>query len=181
VRKSLLNGFKNRPIARFERGFTLVVALLLMVALSLIGVTALRNVSLQEKMAGNFFFRIALTHENESALRTASQDVATKAPSGVASWPNPVNQASLAYWSKASNVSAITATAQTPAALKPGVSNVYATEATDPLPPDTLNSNVDGRPVVLVRYFRTTVNSTEAATGASAAVQDWTVRAVPTP
>jgi Tfp pilus assembly protein PilX len=179
VHQSLSNRLKSRLLARSERGFTLVVALLLMVALSFIGVTALRNVTLQEKMAGNFFFRVALTHENESALRTASQDVATKASSGVAGWPNPVNQASLAYWGNASNIATITATAQTPAALKPGVSNVYATEATEPAPPDTLSANSEGRPAVQVRYFRTSVSSVEAATGASAAVQDWTVRAVP--
>jgi Tfp pilus assembly protein PilX len=54
-----------------QRGFTLVVALLLLVALSLIGVAGLRNVTLQEKMSGNMFFRTLAFSEAEATLQVA--------------------------------------------------------------------------------------------------------------
>jgi type IV pilus assembly protein PilX len=61
--------------SRSQHGFALVVALLLLVALSLIGVAALKNVSLQEKMAGNTYFRMVTFQEAESALMESSRAV----------------------------------------------------------------------------------------------------------
>jgi Tfp pilus assembly protein PilX len=63
----------NRARHSSQTGFTLVVALLLLVALSLVGVAALRNVSLQERMAGNQYFRSISLDESRSTLRSVEQ------------------------------------------------------------------------------------------------------------
>ncbi len=64
-----------RKLKQFEKkwqhGFTLIVALLLLVALSFIGVAGLRNVTLQEKMSGNMFFRTLAFSEAEATLQVA--------------------------------------------------------------------------------------------------------------
>jgi Tfp pilus assembly protein PilX len=60
-------------MVRRNSGFTLVVALLLLVAMSLLGVAALRNVSIQEKMAGNVYFKALTLQQSESTLRVALQ------------------------------------------------------------------------------------------------------------
>lgn len=52
-----------------ERGFALVVVMLLLVALSMVGVASLRGITLQEKMTGNLYFRALAFAESESALR----------------------------------------------------------------------------------------------------------------
>jgi type IV pilus assembly protein PilX len=67
--------FKSASPTSPDSGFSLVVTLLLLVALSLIGVAALRNVSLQEKMAGNFYFRMTAMQDAQGALRQSRNGV----------------------------------------------------------------------------------------------------------
>lgn len=59
-------------VSRSQRGFALVVALLILVALSLVGVAALRSTSLQEKMAGNLYFKSLSMQDAEAALRSTA-------------------------------------------------------------------------------------------------------------
>jgi Tfp pilus assembly protein PilX len=106
------------PCSKFlptrERGFALVVALLLMVALSLVGVAALRNVSLQERTAGNQYFRSIALNEARSVLRFVEQkynndfgvstagDIPTSV-AGASSWSElDTSAAGTAIWAKKS-------------------------------------------------------------------------------
>jgi type IV pilus assembly protein PilX len=68
---------RNIP-ALMSGGFALVVVLLLMVALSLVGLASLRNTALQEKMAGNLYFRTLAFQEAEGALRSTVAKVDSK-------------------------------------------------------------------------------------------------------
>lgn len=85
----------NLVVARSHRGFALVVALLFLVALSLVGVAALRSTSLQEKMAGNLYFKSLSMQDAEAALRSTAARMdsllgptATSVPATSASSPN---------------------------------------------------------------------------------------------
>ncbi|MEO6080400.1 MAG: PilX N-terminal domain-containing pilus assembly protein [Steroidobacteraceae bacterium] len=57
--------------ARGQRGVALVVALILLVVATLIGLAATRTTMLQEKMSGNTFDRSLAFQRTESALRAA--------------------------------------------------------------------------------------------------------------
>jgi Tfp pilus assembly protein PilX len=164
------------PLRTSQSGFALVVALLLMVALSFIGVTALRNVSLQEKMAGNFFFRLAMTHESEGAQRTAIQRTLQITAAGLSGSagdpPEPVNQASVAYWSNPANWATV-ANSTSLSTLRPADTKALleAFPGENPLAP----SNV-GNSSSKVNYFRTGTRTVEAATGATVIVQQWSMQ-----
>ena len=75
----LRHNFESRHVAgRYrmasgQKGFVLIVALMLMVALSFLGVSALRNVTLQERMTGSQYYRTIALHESDGALRYARQ------------------------------------------------------------------------------------------------------------
>jgi Tfp pilus assembly protein PilX len=98
-----------------QQGFALVVALLLMVALSLVGVAALRNVSLQERTAGNQYFRSISLNEARSVMRTIEQKYHSEfGISSIGNVPEPVSGATswttidqaaagAAVWSKAAS------------------------------------------------------------------------------
>jgi type IV pilus assembly protein PilX len=68
-----MNSFRNRvmPGARKQRGVALVVALVLLVVATLIGLAASRSTMLQERMSGNSFDRSLAFQRSESALRAA--------------------------------------------------------------------------------------------------------------
>jgi type IV pilus assembly protein PilX len=66
----------RRNLNSRESGFALVVSLLLLVALSFVGIAALRNVTLQEKMAGNTYFRMVAFQESERAIAMSSSELA---------------------------------------------------------------------------------------------------------
>jgi len=60
---------------RCERGVALVTALVFLVLLTIIGVTAMRTATLQERMAGNARERNAALQITEAGLRAAEQDI----------------------------------------------------------------------------------------------------------
>jgi type IV pilus assembly protein PilX len=97
-----------------DHGFALVVALLLMVALSLVGIASLRGTALQEKMSGNLYFRSLAFQEAEGALRSTVAKIDSKIGLSTASpitalssdvdWKPRINVGSNnAYWSLGSS------------------------------------------------------------------------------
>lgn len=70
----------HRPIrgSRQQRGAALVVSLILLLVLTLIGVTGMRGASMEEKMAGNMRDRNVAFQAAESALRTGEKWVADR-------------------------------------------------------------------------------------------------------
>jgi Tfp pilus assembly protein PilX len=83
-----------KPMLHFEsksQGFALVAVLLLMVALSLVGVAALRNVSLQEKMAGNLYFRMISFQDAEGGLRKTTAYMDSQLGATASAPPAPLN------------------------------------------------------------------------------------------
>lgn len=78
----------SQKISR-TNGFALVVVLLLMVALSMVGVASLRGITLQEKMAGNLYFRALSFAETESALRATVARMDSKVGLTVETPPAP--------------------------------------------------------------------------------------------
>jgi type IV pilus assembly protein PilX len=58
-----------------QRGFTLIVALLLLVALTIVGVASIRNVTLQQKMTNNLYFRAVAFNEASATLTFSGQSL----------------------------------------------------------------------------------------------------------
>jgi Tfp pilus assembly protein PilX len=176
----------SKPLAlqRAERGFALVITLLLLVALSLVGVTALRNVSLQEKMAGNFFFRSSIGQEAEAVARYARQrvdkasvdsnarfpEVFIQTTPTIGNWTGLAKDSSLAFWSNPANWTAGAATTNLsttrPADTKSSIEQLAGThifyQDSSPIP---------------VNFFRMTGRATETATGSASVVQEWSMYA----
>lgn len=160
-------------------GFSLIVTLLLLVALSLIGVAALRNVSLQEKMAGNFYFRMTALQDAHGALRQARGGVeswvaaSTAAPalsscSVPGSWCKSIDAAATAkFWAGSSNwigaSSAVASAGMTAAWSREGErAKHFICE--------------DGAPgCTPVNYIRMTARTIDSATGAAVVIQDLNV------
>lgn len=63
-----------------QRGVALVVALVLLVVVTLVGLAAIRGTSLQEKMAGNTFDRAQAFQLTEGAIDLAARTVVTATP-----------------------------------------------------------------------------------------------------
>ncbi len=63
---------QNRPTK--QGGIALVVALVLLVAVTLLGLAGIRGTTLQEKMAGNYFDRETAFQAAEAALRLGSDE-----------------------------------------------------------------------------------------------------------
>lgn len=72
----------SRPSA--QRGVALVVALILLVVMTLLGLGALRSVTLEEKMAGNTFDRSLSFQTTEAALREAEVSLGAAPPTPAA-------------------------------------------------------------------------------------------------
>ena len=177
--------------ANRSQGFALVVALLLMVALSFVGVAALRNVSLQERMAGNAYFRTVATHEAEANLRLARQNIDVVAQSAslnfpaVASstlpgtWGGLLSDDSRKFWATATSW----ASTSQPAALnsaKPldGRWTIEQLPGTNPQCPASAGSFAGaGSNKCPSMFFRSSARAADAVTGASAAVQEWSMYA----
>ncbi len=70
--------------SRNAGGFALVVVLLLITALSLVAVASLKSTSLQERMAGNLYFKSLSMQDAEAALRSTSARMESKLGSQVA-------------------------------------------------------------------------------------------------
>jgi hypothetical protein len=165
-----------------QKGFVLVVALLLLVALSLIGATALRNVSLQEKMAGNFFFRTTVTHEAESALRAArnnaqvgleAQNISWVLDSAPRGWNGGLlSEVAVSYWKNPANWANTQTVVNANTLIKADPSlgaTRWNVEQSGELPDARGGSNA-GLKVVFLRGSAITV---EQGTGATAVVQEW--------
>jgi PilX N-terminal len=167
-----------------ERGFTLIVALLLMVALSLIGVSALKNVTLQERMAGNAYYRILAGQESDASLRLAKASVdrvrldpalqmGLSSPYG---WQTSVAEPSISYWaadanwSSAQNVTGLSAVG--------GLDTKWQVEAQpgrNPNCPSSKGDNATGGNACPAYFFRSTARTRDTVTGAASAAQDWSM------
>jgi len=86
-----------------QRGIALVVALILLVLISLVGLAAMRGTIMQQKMASNLYDRQVAFQSAEAAIRAASARVATTPTliwhncqaGGVTCLPNPFTDPSL--------------------------------------------------------------------------------------
>lgn len=65
----------HTPPARLQRGFSLIVGLIFLVAITLLGVIAMKNTLLQERMAGGLRDRSLAFQAAEAALRDAKLDL----------------------------------------------------------------------------------------------------------
>ena len=164
-------------------GFALIVVLLLLVALSLVGVAALRSTSLQEKMAGNLYFKAQSMQDAEAALRSTAARMdsllgrtATTVPATSASSPN---------WREFSASFALSSVLRTP-------STWTGTRPLDSLARSSINVNAvtesmgiseligcdvnAARPgACKFRFTRMSSRATDSVTGASSIVQQyWT-------
>ena len=159
------------------RGFSLITALLLLVALSLIGVAALRNVSLQEKMAGNFYFRTTALQDAHGALRQARGEVegwvasasapALSVTSTPSSWSETIAAGATAkFWADPSNWSGASTAVATA-----GMTANWAREG-ELAKHFVCADSVAG---CSVNYIRMTARTTDSATGAAVVIQDLNV------
>ena len=71
------SNYISRAVGASQKGIALVVALVLLIAVTLVGLAAIRGTSLQEKMAGNSFDREVSFQATEAALTTGAQRVST--------------------------------------------------------------------------------------------------------
>ena len=162
---------------KHDRGFSLIVTLLLLVALSLIGVASLRNVSLQEKMAGNFYFRTTALQDAHGALRQARGEVEGWVASGSAPalsqtstagvWSTLIKSAATAkYWADDSNwASAGSSIASA------GMNASWAREGETAKHFICADSEVGCR----VNYIRMTARTKDNGSGAAVVIQDLNV------
>ena len=169
-------------------GFSLVVVLLIMVALSMVGIASLRGVSLQEKMAGNLYFRAVALAESESALRAtvAKLDslvglgvgVALPADAADADWKTMIHTGSnTAYWAASGTWS----NTSTRAAMSQSASGMTVNATTEQLmPASPLMRNCEAKltgagSACDALFTRMTSRVEDTATGASVVVQQfWT-------
>jgi type IV pilus assembly protein PilX len=172
----------RRPAA--QSGFALIVALLLMVGLTLVGVASLRSVTLQERMAGNTYYRTISSHETDGGIRLARAsidkvrlDSALQFGSNVSpGWTDSVADASVSYWSSDANWS--TAQSSTPIGKFTDLQNKWQIETlsggTNPKCPRASNSGTGANKCPVI-FFRSTARSLDSVTGAATAAQDWSM------
>ena len=70
-----------RDMAVYQSGAVLIISLIMLLLLTIIGVTAIQTTLLEEKMAGNMREQNIAFQAAESALRSGETDTATIAPS----------------------------------------------------------------------------------------------------
>jgi type IV pilus assembly protein PilX len=61
-------------LLRRQRGAALIISLLMLILMTMIGVTAMRTTTLEEKMAGNMYDRNLAFQAAETTLRSAEQE-----------------------------------------------------------------------------------------------------------
>ncbi len=88
----------GRGLARPQRGVALIVALILLVVITVIGLAAIRTSTMQEKMAGNTFDRAQAFQVAEATLQFAAATILPPAAT-----PNPATYQANAYTDCASN------------------------------------------------------------------------------
>ncbi|WP_233841324.1 PilX N-terminal domain-containing pilus assembly protein [Dyella sp. 2HG41-7] len=89
--------------ARSQRGMALVVALLLLILISLVGLAAMRGTIMQQKMSSNLYDREVAFQSAEAAIRAASAVISTTPTliwhncqaGGVTCLPNPFTDSTL--------------------------------------------------------------------------------------
>jgi len=166
-----------------ERGFALVVVILLLVALSMVGVASLRGITLQEKMTGNLYFRALAFAESESALRATVARMDGKVGLTVETPPAPDSSdldwkpliatgSNQGYWS--------TATAWTSTAVKSVMSSTasgFKVNATTEqvMTGDQMPTCEDkmGSSACKVMFTRMTSRATDPTTGAAVVLQQY--------
>ena len=72
----------NTRIARHQRGFSLIVVLVLLIVMSILGIAVLRSSAMQERMSANMRDRSLAMQAGESALRFAQDQVLGVAADG---------------------------------------------------------------------------------------------------
>ncbi len=77
-----MNALHTIP-ARAQRGFSLIVGLIFLVAITLLGVIAMKNTLLQERMAGGMRDRSLAFQAAEAALRDAKLDLLNMRAGGI--------------------------------------------------------------------------------------------------
>lgn len=164
-----------------SRGFALVVVLLLMVALSMVGVASLRGITLQEKMTGNLYFRSLAFAEAESALRATVAKVDSKvgltvetplAPdSSSLDWKPLISTGSnQSYWNAAS-AWAVTAVR---AVMSPNASGFSVNATTEQMMTGDQMPTCEGKmgsSACKVMFIRMTARATDPTTGAVVILQ----------
>ena len=93
-RPGLCPSRRSRP----QRGVALIVALILLVVITVIGLAAIRTSTLQEKMAGNTFDRTQAFQVAEATLQLASATILPPAPT-----PDPATYQANTYTNCANN------------------------------------------------------------------------------
>ena len=163
-------------VASSQKGFALIVALMLLVALSFIGVSALRNVTLQERMTGNQYYRTVALHESDGALRYARQVIqsawqsnaipAPNASGSIALWSNLVPQSSIAFFASSANWSGAT-TVPSLLSTRPVAAQVAIEILDQGAAP--CDSNTECRSY----FIRSTTRVVDPVTNASVVTQEW--------
>lgn len=181
-RNSIVAFRHERAMPKSPQGFALVVALLLLVALSMVGIAALRNVTLQEKMAGNLYFRTLAFQESEGAMRATvarmtknvgpSASVAAAPDSTDADWrPRIATGSDRSFWTTASNWSGTSSRT----AAGTSASGLTINSVTDDLDVGAENwgcqVNVNKAVGCNVRFTRMTTRALDPLTGASVITQ----------
>ena len=164
-------------------GFALVVVLLLMVALSMVGVASLRGITLQEKMAGNLYFRSLSFAEAESALRATVARMDNKIGLTVETPPAPdssdlnykpliLTGSNQSHWNTASswtNTDARSAMSSAAAGLAVNATTEQVLTG-DQMP--TCEAKM-GSSACKVMFTRMTARATDPATGAAVVLQQY--------
>ena len=166
-----------------DNGFALIVVMLLMVALSMVGVASLRGITLQEKMAGNLYFRSLSFAEAESALRATVARMDNKIGLTVETPPAPdssdlnykpliVTGSNQSYWNSAASwVNTDVRSVMSSAAA--GLTVNATTEQVltgDQMP--TCEAKM-GSSACKVMFTRMTARATDPATGAAVVLQQY--------
>lgn len=72
----------NFPVVSQQRGAVLIVALIMLLLLTIIGLSSMRGTSLQENMAGNMRDSNLALQASEAALRKGEEEVITRFTAG---------------------------------------------------------------------------------------------------
>lgn len=76
---------------RHQRGVALIIALVLLVVITLLGLAGMQNTSLQERMSGNMYDRSLAMQTAEAALRAAEFSISANADVGIDCTPESGN------------------------------------------------------------------------------------------
>ena len=79
----------NFPLPPAERGAVLIIALIMLLLLTIIGLSSMRGTSLQENMAGNMRDSDLALQASEAALRKGEEEVITRFIAGTLSELQP--------------------------------------------------------------------------------------------